>query len=60
MKNRFKALLRKIRFGKITSKIIATAGDNVPAEIEYYGRGGKLIGFWAYGYFQPNLPYQGQ
>ena len=54
-----KRIWQKIRFGKITAKTIGTAGDNVPAEVEYYGRGGKVIGFWAYGYFDPKYPYQG-
>jgi hypothetical protein len=48
-----------LRFGKITTKITGTAGDNVPAEIEYYGRRGRIIGFWAYGYFHPDYPYKG-
>ena len=54
-----KRIWHKIRFRKITAKTIGTAGDNVPAEIEYYGRSGKVIGFWAYGYFDPKYPYQG-
>lgn len=49
-----------IRFGKITERVTGTAGDNVPAEIEYVGRGGKVVGFWAYGYWHPNYPYQGE
>jgi hypothetical protein len=48
-----------IRFGKITSRVTGTAGDGVPSEIEYYGRWGRQIGFWAYGYFHPDYPYQG-
>ncbi len=49
-----------IRFGKITSRITGTAGDNVPAEIEYLDRWGNVIGFWAYGSWQPGCPYQGE
>ena len=48
-----------IRYGKITSNII----DNInytPCEIEYVDKNGKTIGYWAYGYFEPYLPYQGQ
>lgn len=48
-----------LRFGTITSKIVATAGDSVPAEIEYYDRNGKVIGYWAYGYWHPKYPYKG-
>ena len=40
-------------------KVIATAGDSIPAEIEYYNEKGEVIGFWAYGYFHPDYPYQG-
>ena len=53
-----KRIWHRIRFGKIKTKTIATVA-NVPAEIEYYGRRGKIIGFWAYGYFHPSYPYQG-
>ena len=49
-----------IRFGKITSRVSGTAGDNIVAEIEYYGRRGKMIGFLAYGAWHPDYPYQGQ
>ena len=54
-----KQLIIKIRFGAITEKIVGTAGDGVPAEIEFLDRNGKIIGFWAYGYWHPDLPYQG-
>ena len=63
MRERMKCLFRElwlyIRFGKITSEITDTAGYDVAAEIVYYGRGHKVIGFWAYGYFDPKYPYQG-
>jgi hypothetical protein len=44
---------------KIVKKIEATAGDNVPAEYSYWSKG-KIIGYWAYGSFDPNMPYQGR
>jgi len=49
----------KIRYGELIEHVMATAGDNVPAEIEYRDKKGRVIGFWAYGYFHPDLPYQG-
>jgi len=49
----------KIRYGELTEHVMATAGDNVPAEIEYRDKKGRAIGFWAYGYSHPDLPYQG-
>jgi len=30
-----------------------------PAEIEYRNSEGKVVGYWAYGHFDPSLPYQG-
>lgn len=48
-----------VRFGDITETVKSTAGDGVTAEIEYRGRGGKVVGYWALGYFDPSLPYQG-
>ena len=48
-----------LRFGIITSKVKDMAGDHVVAEIEYYDENGVTIGYWAYGYFDPSLPYQG-
>jgi hypothetical protein len=50
---------RWIRFGEITERVVGTAGDHVPSEVEYLGRGGKVIGYWAYGEFHPAYPYQG-
>jgi len=48
-----------IRFGKITEKVTGTAGDGVPAEIEYRDRWGRVVGFWAYGSWHPRMPYKG-
>jgi len=45
-----------IRFGTIAEKVV---GDGVPAEIEYRGRGGKVVGYFAYGSYDPLLPYKG-
>ncbi len=50
---------RWIRFGNVTERITDTAGAGIPAEIEYVGRGGKVVGFWAYGYFDTSYPYKG-
>jgi hypothetical protein len=49
-----------VRFGKITKRVTATAGDNVPAEIEYLDRRGRVVGFWAYGDWHPRYPYRGE
>lgn len=50
---------RWIRFGTITEHVVGTAGHGVVAEVEYRGRGNKVVGYWAYGYFHPAYPYQG-
>lgn len=47
-----------MRFGEITSKVVYRI-DYIECEIEYHDRNGKLIGYWAYGDFDPELPYQG-
>lgn len=51
------ATLQWIRFGTITEKVTAIDGG-VPSEIEFRGRFGRLVGFWAYGSFDPGLPYR--
>lgn len=53
-----KRFLQWLRFGQINEKVKAIDGG-VPSEIEYRGRGGKVVGYWAYGCFDPQLPYQG-
>lgn len=54
-----KRFWRWIRFGHIREEIKGEVA-NVVSEIAYYGRGNKLVGYWAYGHFDPNLPYQGE
>ena len=46
-------------FGILTERVIATAGDNIPAEIEFIDKHGNVVGFWAYGHFHPDYPYRG-
>lgn len=53
-----KKLIRWIRFGKIKATVKAVDGG-VESEIEYTGRFGRIVGYWAYGYFDPALPYKG-
>lgn len=61
-----KTLYRKIqrwlaylRWEPITSRVTDSVA-NVAAEIEYYDRKGRMIGFWAYGAWHPGYPYRGQ
>jgi hypothetical protein len=41
----------RIRFGTITWRVVERMeawGMMVPTEIEYYGRGNRIIGYWGY------------
>lgn len=49
-----------VRFGDVTERVVGYAGDHVVAEVEYIGRGGKVVGYWAYGYWDPSYPYRGE
>lgn len=53
-----KRFWRWLRFGRITSTVKSIDGG-VVSEEAYYGRRGRLIGYWAYGYWDPSLPYRG-
>lgn len=55
----WKSLWIWVRFGKLTFTVVGTAGDHVPAEIEIRDRWGILVGYWAYGGYDPNFPYRG-
>lgn len=48
----------RIRFGNLEEVVKAVDGG-VASEIEYRGRGGQLVGYWAYGSFDPAFPYRG-
>jgi hypothetical protein len=48
-----------VRFGTLTERVVGTAGHGVPAEIEVRGRRGKVVGYFAYGSYDPALPYKG-
>jgi hypothetical protein len=60
MMTRLRRLWMRVRFGEVTDRVIGTVGDNVPSEIEFLDRRGRVIGYWAYGYFHPDYPYQGE
>jgi hypothetical protein len=53
-----KKIFRWIRFGKITEIIKAMDGGFV-SEIEYRGRFNRVVGYWAYGSFDPKSKYKG-
>lgn len=45
-------------FGLIT-ETIKDKVENVVSELEYKDKEGNVIGYWAYGFYDPRLPYQG-
>ena len=54
-----KRLWNWIRFGTVKEVVVDTI-NGIPCEINYVGRGGKIVGFWAYGHWCPYYPYQGE
>lgn len=48
-----------LRYGKLTEHVMIIFGDGTPAEIEYRDSKGRIVGFWAYGDFDPDYPFQG-
>lgn len=56
---KLKKLWQWIQFGKITSEVKSVDGGHV-SEVAYYGRNGVLVGYWAYGSFDPSYPYRGE
>lgn len=58
MKNLYK-LYVKIRFGKLSYRPVAFV-EGYEAEYEVLDRNNKVVGYWAYGYYDPRLPYRGQ
>ena len=44
----------------LSAKITAFVSDHVVSEIEYECMGEcGVVGYWAYGHFHPDMPYQG-
>ena len=48
-----------VRYGKLTEHIVGTVGYDQPSEVEYRDKHGRVVGFWAYGHFHPDYPFQG-
>lgn len=43
----------------VVTETIKAIDGGVPSEIEYRDESGEVVGYWAYGYYDPSLPYQG-
>lgn len=58
---RIKRFLRKvynsIRFGRVRPVVKDTVAGTV-AEIVYFDNKGEIVGYWAYGHFDPSFPYR--
>lgn len=39
--------------------VIVDRIDNTPCEIKYVNESGKTVGYWEYGHWCPDYPYQG-
>jgi hypothetical protein len=49
---------RWLRFGRIDEVTMSVDGGMV-SEAKMVGRFGRTVGYWAYGYYDPAYPYQG-
>lgn len=61
MIDRLSALWFWIRYGPVVERVRAGGYWEPVMEIEYLpARTGRTVGYWAYGSFDPSLPYRGQ
>ena len=58
VRNCVKRAVEWLRFGDIRAETRSVDGG-VASEIAFIGRGGKTVGYWAYGSFDPSFPYRG-
>lgn len=47
-----------LRFGKVREEVRSIDGG-VVSEIAIFDRRGRMVGYWAYGGFDPAYPYKG-
>ena len=59
IRRRFRSLVVTLRFGDIQSRVVDQI-NGTASEIEYTDKRGRVVGYWAYGSFDPTLPYQGE
>lgn len=48
--------IKNILFGKVKRKVVGHI-DYTECEVEYRGRFNKVIGYWAYGFYESDLPF---
>ena len=56
--NILKKLYYRIRFGRVKERVTAQI-NGIASEIEILDRNNNIVGFWAYGYYDPSHPYNG-
>lgn len=45
---------------EVDEEVIRSIDANVVSEVEILNKAGERIGYWAYGSYDPSLPYQGE
>lgn len=56
LKRFFRKIYNRVRFGIVRTVVKCTVAGTV-AEIMYIDRRGYIVGYWAYGHFDPRFPY---
>lgn len=46
-----------LRFGTIREEVRSVDGG-VASEVAFIGRFNRVVGYWAYGHYDPSLPYK--
>lgn len=54
---KIRRVYNRLRFGKVSLRITSMLEGTV-AEYEILDRKGRVVGYWAYGYYDPNYPYK--
>lgn len=57
VKRVFRKIYNRIRFGNVTAVVKDTVSGAV-CEVVYMDSRNRVVGYWAYGYFDPSLPYR--
>lgn len=60
IKQKIKNAIFRLRFAPITERVVDTHDSYMPVEIEYKDRRGRVVGYWAYGAWEPEGPFKGQ
>lgn len=53
----FRKIYNRIRFGHVQLVVNCTSAG-VVSEVMYIDSKGEIVGYWAYGHFDPSFPYR--